>query len=192
MATLMTYGGNALLVRGGALATSIACCCNCAVGIVIPIAWYFYYEDNVPVGSEADWYQPIIDEFDKLIYGFDLRAVFWVGNEEETPRFGDGQLYYDEFQVWAIVQCCPDRDCDDFSYQNYVETWTVNWDKIRDINLPQFEWEAAPTGGGGGGALNDDAGVTQIFNAAKDGLGEAGDPSSGAFVLRDSIEVCCD
>ena len=183
---LMTYGGASLLVRNGAIGTSVACCCSCPTGTVVIFAWYFDTQDNVEVGREQDWYQPPIDELNRLLYGFDLRAIFWIGNEEEQVR-EDGKLYYDEFQVWGIAQCCPDRDCDDFYYRNHVEVWTENWDKIRDIQLPQFEWEP-----GIGAGIDSDAAIGDVYEAAKDVLAEAGDPPSSAFVYRDSIEVCCD
>lgn len=183
---LMTLGRGTLLVRNGAIGTTVACCCGCPTGTVVIFAWYFYLQDNVEVGREQDWYQPPIDEFDRLLFGFDLRAVFWMGNEEEAAR-EDGKLYYDEFQVWGIAQCCPDRDCDDTAYQNYMENWTYNWDKIRDITLPQWDWEPAV-----GGGVSSDADINVLYDAARETLAEAGDPPTSAFVLRDSIEVCCE
>jgi hypothetical protein len=38
---LMTYGGSSLLVRNGAIGTTVACCCACPVGTIVSVAWYW-------------------------------------------------------------------------------------------------------------------------------------------------------
>jgi hypothetical protein len=190
----MTIGGGSILVRGGAIATSKACCCNCEVGSLVLFAWYFTLEDKVEVGKESNWYNDVLDAWnlDYPVGGYDLRSLFWVGNPQESPDPEDGKYYYGEFQIWGLAQCCPDRECDDFLYRNELETWTIGWDKIRDISIPQWEWDPFWRYGSCQQEpdVDTDAAVLRVKECVVEGLSFPDDPADGAFVLRKSIEVC--
>ena len=192
---LMTYGGFALLVRNGAIGTSVACCCGCPVGTVVPVAWYWYPEDYVIIGKESEYYQPIIDEYDTgLHYGFDLRVVYWIGNPSESEVHPvTGEPVYEEFQVWTVFQCCPDRECDSAYLEFELEEWTSDWtDKIRDVTL-QHTWDPPwAIGSCAGLGLTDDSGVSNLFRCTKDSISFPNNPAQGQFILRNSLEVCCE
>jgi hypothetical protein len=190
---LMTLGRGTLLVRDGAIGTTVACCCDCGVGQVNVMAWYWYVEDKVEVGKEQDYYQDVLDEWDKLLHGFALRGVFWIGNPSESADPVTGKVYYQEFQIWAVVQCCPDRSCDDVYYQNSVESWTAGWERIRDITLPQFDWDPNwAIGGCVGETISNDNGLNILYDCVSQILSRPNDPAVAEWVYRKSIEVCCD
>lgn len=194
---LMTYGGASLLVRNGAIGTSVACCCNCGVGTLVWFAWYWNDVDKICVGDEYKYYNDILAEWNKdyPIYGFDLRNLFWVGNPSgATDPDQDNCEIWGEFQIWGQAQCCPDRDCDDFYYREAIEAWTIGWDKITDIARPQFEWDPNWRRGSCQGfpeATNDQQ-VSRVKECVEEQLSFPYDPAESAWVLRKSIEVCCD
>lgn len=192
MAGLMTYGGSSLLIRGGALATSIACCCNCPIGTIVYWAFYFTDADRVYVGEETDWTDDVLAEFLGKFYGFDLSAVFWAGNTEATPDPVNGKYYYGEFQIWCVANCCGTPACEDFYYEDKALNFANNWSRITDASS-QFEWDPPwAVGSCAGNTIENDRGIGILFDCVVDGLSFPSDPATGDFVLRKSIEVCCE
>ena len=186
MPQLMLYNGGILTV-GGALATSLNCCCSCPIGDLAVFAYYFTDADQVEVGvDELTYVNEVLSEFNGTFFGYDLRVAFWIGNPT-----GDG-TYYGEFQIWLVAECCPkETTCDDFYYQDKAESFANSWSRITDPST-QFEWEPPwDTGSCAGLTIQNDAGIDILFDCAKETISFPSDPATGAFVKRESIEICC-
>lgn len=188
---LMTYGGVNLLVRNGQLTTHPRCCCSCPVGQLAIWAYYFTDADQVEVNvDETTYVNEVLAEFNGKYFGYELAAVFWVGNPD-SPDPVTGKTYYGEFQIWLVAYCCDTSLCDDFYYEDKAETFANDWSRITDP-ASQFEWDPPwNVGSCSGATIESDAGLDTLFECVRQSISFPSDPATGEFVKRESIEVCC-
>jgi hypothetical protein len=191
---LVLYNG-ALLVKNGSLTTDLDCCCKegCPIGQLAVWAYYFTDSDKVEVGvDEETMVNEVIAEFEGKHFGFDMHVAFWVGNPFESPDPVTGKYYYGEFQIWLVANCC--ESCDDFQYENKAEGWAYDWPRITDP-ASQFAWDPPwAVGSCAGLTIENDEGIQILYDCVESALDgpDSSDAATGAFILRESIEVCCD